>query len=131
MDSTDHNIAGLMRVGGVVVLSGPAARCALELVLSAVRSRQRNGLPAARHHVALAQALADATMSANGHADTPEPEPVDDQPTMTIPVATQLLGLSERQVRRLAPRLGGRKAGRQWLLDTQAVREHREALNGP
>lgn len=120
---------GLHQAGGVVVLSGDAARCALELVLSAIRSRQRNGLPTSRHHAALAQALADAinAESDTGHSDVREPQPAHHE-WMTVTDAAHTLGLSERQVRRLAPRLGGRKTGRQWLLDTQAVREHQEQL---
>lgn len=122
-------IPGLHRVGAVVVLTGPAARTVLDLVLVAIRSRQRNGMPASRHHVLLAQVLGNAlTESPRGSTDVrtaaaPHYEP---EQYMTVTEAADALRLSHRQVRRLASRLGGRKSGRDWLLDRQAVIEHQE-----
>lgn len=40
--------------------------------------------------------------------------------------AAARLGLTDRQVRRLAPRLGGKKIGGRWLIDEQALVEQIE-----
>jgi hypothetical protein len=48
-----------------------------------------------------------------------------EQPTVTIAEAARQLGLSERQTRRRAPQLGGRRVGGVWLLDQIAIDEHR------
>ena len=69
-------------------------------------------------------------MSANGHTDVREPEEMQDypceQPTVTVAEAAEQLGLSERQTRRRAPQLGGRRIGGVWLLDQTAIDEHKE-----
>jgi len=121
------SVPGLLRVGGVVILAGPAGRLALEAVLIACRVRRQNGLPDTQFRT-LAQALAASTTMADiGHTDVctdaTEASSTLLQP-MLIGEAAEALGLSERQTRRLAPKLGGHRAGRHWLLDRLAVEEH-------
>jgi hypothetical protein len=45
-------------------------------------------------------------------------------PEWTVRRAADFLGLSQRRTQELAAQLGGRKVGRQWLLDELAVREY-------
>lgn len=118
---------GLVVAGTAVILTGDAARAALQAVLIAIRSRRLSGLPNSAAYTELAQALADAA-TADGQSDVPKhavgqgfPAEV---PTVPIDDAAARLGLSPRQVRRLAPKLGGRIIGGRWLLDEQAIREH-------
>lgn len=124
--------SGLLRVGGVVVLSGPALRCALDAALVAIRQRKLTaGMPfSTTPYEALACELR-AAMAANGHADVrdcaiSEPVPVDEQPTVPLPDAATHLDISLRQARRLAPQLGGRKIAGSWFVDGTALREHIE-----
>ena len=121
-------VPGLTVIGPVVILTGPAAHAAANAILIAVRTRSVNGLPRSQHYDAIAAAL----VSACGHADD-RPSPITDSigvpdipPTVPISDAAKYLGLSKRQARRLAPNLGGRIIGGRWLLDAQAVTEHRE-----
>lgn len=123
------NESGLMRVGGVVVLSGPALRTTLECVVVAIRASKTAGRP---HHVyeTLACELA-AGMSANGQTDVRLPAvcdsvPVEQQPTVPVTEAADRLNISLRQARRLAPQLGGKKIAGSWLVDELALREHIE-----
>jgi len=44
-------------------------------------------------------------------------------PAWTVRRAADFLGLSERRVQERAAELGGRKVGRQWILDEVAVRQ--------
>ncbi len=124
--AADRPVPGLHVAGGVVVLSGAAARAAADALLIAVRSRRVNGLPRSAHYDAIAAAL----VSVAGHRDVPKPaaaQPIGmdtNPPTMPVPDAARHLGLSTRQTRRLAPKLGGRIVGGRWLLDAQAVAEH-------
>ena len=119
---------GLHRVGGVVVISGNAARTLCEAVLIAERSRRSSGLPLSRDYATIAAEL-HAAMSAAGQSDVrSDPDPKTDvvHPTVTIEQAAEVLGVSKRQARRLAPDLGGRIVNGGWLLDPQAIREHIE-----
>lgn len=73
-----------------------------------------------------------AELAALGHTDspqTPEQHDEDMQTTLTAAQAAQVLGTSERTVRRLAPALGGRKHAGAWLLDAAAVADHIEGSN--
>ncbi|OBF65857.1 hypothetical protein A5753_00740 [Mycobacterium sp. 852002-51971_SCH5477799-a] len=138
--------SGLLRVGGVVVLSGPALRATLQGQLIAIRQRRMSGLPtgefedlAAELHAAMT-AQADMTaddnsagpgngMAANGHSDmrlllAGHPVPV--EPTVPLAEAAARLGISRRQARRLARRLGGDKIAGRWLVDELALRQHIE-----
>ena len=119
---------GLTRVGPVVILTGPAARACLDGLLIATGTRRINGLPVSALHRELAQTLAEA-VTANGQvvaaahvAVTPSIE----RGSVTVEEAAATLGLSQRQTRRRARELGGRKVGGRWLLDEQAIDEHVE-----
>ena len=121
---------GPIIAGTAVVLTGEWLESALQAVLIAARARSRNGLPNSGSHLALAQAL-NAAMSARGHSDGRvtedwEDHPQQEPPTVTVAEAARQLGLSERQTRRRAPQLGGKRIGGVWLLDQDAVNEHRE-----
>lgn len=91
------------------------------------RARARNGLPPSSALARLAAALAapgqtDSTNEPTEH-DGHQDEVGRDEP-ITVAAAAELLRCSTRTVRRLAPRLGGRRVGGQWLLDSVAVTEH-------
>jgi excisionase family DNA binding protein len=124
---TDSPLDGLSRVGGVIVLFGPAAQAALQAVKIAVRARKANGAPHSRVYAALAVALAAAVAEA-GQTDTTREPVLETSALRTVPAgeAAELLGCSVRTVRRLARQLGGHKVGGQWQLDAQAVEEHLE-----
>ena len=101
----DTCIPGLLRVGGVVILTGPALRSALESALITIQHRGLSGLPNQRYE-ALAREL-HAAMSAAGQSDVPKPAACEAlpvvQPTVPINEAATRLGISHRQTRRLAP----------------------------
>lgn|GEM_PF-3924417 len=46
---------------------------------------------------------------------------------ITVPDAAAMLGLSIRQTTALAPKLGGRKAGKRWMLPVDVVLDEVEA----
>lgn len=119
-------LEGLLVAGDAVILTGAAARCALQAALIAIRARRRGGLPVSDTYQALAIALARAG-AGTGHSDIRETAVVQDisvGPTIPLVEAAARLGLTDRQVRRLAVRLGGRKVGGRWLIDEQALEEH-------
>ena len=121
-------VPGLLRAGAVVVLTDPALRSALECAVIAIKHRSLSGLPN-KPYEELAGEL-HAAMSAAGQSDVPKPatrHPVSVvQPTVPISKAAARLGLSPRQARRLAPRLGGEMIGGRWFVDELALREHIE-----
>ncbi len=128
MSGNEPALPGLQRVGGVVVLTGPALRAALDCTLRAIIHRGIAGLPNGTFEV-LACELRDA-MAATGQSDVRistvgEHHPME-RPTVPITEASDRLGVSTRQCRRLAPRLGGRRIGGRWLIDELALREHIE-----
>lgn len=109
---------------GVLLLTGDAVDALAYAVQVAQRARRRNGLPASRALTALA-------LAATGHADNETHPPEHSEPHtttewITTEEAARMLGCSNRQARRLAPTLGGQLTGGRWLLDRQAVTEHRE-----
>lgn len=118
----------VQRWPGVVILTGPALRTALECALITIKHRSLSGLTN-RPYEELAREL-HAAMTAAGQSDdratlleealTPE------QPTVTINEAATRLRLSPRQTRRLAPQLGGQHIAGRWLIDEIALREHIE-----
>lgn len=108
------------RIDHAVILTGSALDAVAYAVAVAQRARHRNGLPPSRMLDALA-----AAVTAPGHADALEDGP-GDADTVTSDQAAELLGVSARTARRLAPKLGGRLIGGRWLLDRQAVAEHIE-----
>jgi hypothetical protein len=125
----------LLVVGGVVVLHGPALAALRDALLVSARTRQRNGLPVGAHHAALIAAITEA-MSATGQTDGRETTALHSEshelPTVPLAEAARRLGRSQRQTRRLAPRLGGRRIAGRWLLDDRAIAEHLEGrTHGP
>jgi hypothetical protein len=120
-------LEGLTRVGPVVIVTGPTARICLEALLIAARSRRLSGLPIAAAYQDVAAEL-QAALSATGQLDVPEPvaaQPVC-MPTVPVLQAAARMNRSPRQIRRLAPKLGGRLIGGRWLLVDQAINEHME-----
>ncbi|WP_029108582.1 helix-turn-helix domain-containing protein [Mycobacterium sp. URHD0025] len=128
MTSADNKSAGLVVAGSAVVLTGEWLEAARQAVLIAARTRHHNGLPVGTKLTALACALNTAAMSANGQTDVRKTKVLQsiprEQSTVTIDDAATRLGLSHRQVRRIAEQLGGRKVGGRWLLDQTAIDEH-------
>lgn len=119
---------GLLVAGEAVILTGSAARCALQAALIAIRARRRGGLPDSGPYRELAVALAQVE-SAGGHSDICERAAVQHipvEPTVPVTEAAERLGLTDRQVRRLAPRLGGKKIAGRWFVDEQALVEEIE-----
>ncbi|OBJ63260.1 helix-turn-helix domain-containing protein [Mycobacterium asiaticum] len=119
--------SGLIRVGGFIVLSGPALRAARDCALIAVKHRKLSGLPY-RPYEALAWELASA-MAAAGHSDVRLPavsHPVPMHPTLSLDEAAARLNISLRQARRRAPQLGGQKIAGRWFVDETALLEHIE-----
>lgn len=107
---------------GAVLLDGRHLDALRYCVDVARRARRRTGLPPVAAVEALA-ALVAATGQSDSTADTlVEPE------GMTTTEAAALLGCSTRTATRLAPKLGGRLVGGRWLLDRQAVTEHKEGM---
>lgn len=118
---------GLLRAGGIVVLTGPALRTTLQATLIAVKQRKLSGL-SIQTFEAVACELA-AAMAAAGHSDidkTSISKAVPMQPTMPLAEAAERLGISTRQARRIAPKLGGRKIAGRWFVDEIALRQHIE-----
>jgi hypothetical protein len=119
--------SGLLRAGGVVVLSGPAMRTTLQGVLIAVKQRKLSGL-STQTFEAVACELA-AAMSAAGHSVIDKTEllqAVPMQPTVPLAEAAARLGISDRHARRLAPKLGGKKIAGCWFVDETALAQHIE-----
>ena len=128
----DESTNGLTPVSHAVILSGDALRIVLELMLIGLRSRKLSGFTANQTYTAVAQTLAD--VAAEGQTVTPA-TPVEqcsllDRPDTSVQAAAEMLGLSHRTVRRMAPRLGGRKINGSWWLDAAAIREHMEGRDG-
>ncbi|SEH79568.1 hypothetical protein SAMN04489835_4229 [Mycolicibacterium rutilum] len=111
-----------------MVLSGPALRAALECALIAVKHRKWGGVPYQKYE-ALACELA-AAMAVAGHSDVRSSAiskaVAVEQPTVPADEVAARLHISDRQARRLAPRLGGRKIAGRWFVDETALREHIE-----
>jgi hypothetical protein len=120
--------SGLLRFGGVVVLTGPALKAARDSALIAAKHRKRSGIPY-QNYATLACEF-HAAMSAAGHSDVRSP-PVSkavtvEQPTVPLAEAAARLRLSPRQASRLALKLGGDKIAGRWFVDETALNEHIE-----
>jgi hypothetical protein len=126
MSTNTRSPSGPIVAGAAVILTGHWLKITRQAVLIAARSRNFNGLPVSVTDAALARALTQA-MTAGGHSDVPETQElqhVQIEPTVTVRDGARQLMLSERQTRRLAPKLGGKKIGNRWLLDQAAIDEH-------
>lgn len=111
---------------GIVVVTGPALRVAADAIRIAARNRRLSGLPSSRLYDQLAQAFSTAAKSATGQKDVPSTAVPELSPTVPVSEAAKRIGLSYRQTRRLAPKLGGRIVAGRWLLDDTAITEHLE-----
>lgn len=111
-------------IGTAVILTGSGVEVALRAAINTQRARRSNGLPVSGDLNALVQAC----MSVRGHSDVRDnADPatsLEERPTIPIEEAATMLGLSDRQIRRLASKLGGKKIAGRWLLDMQAIIEH-------
>lgn len=121
--------SGLTQGAGFVVLSGPALRAARNSALIAAKHRKMSGAPY-RTYEALA-CIFHAAMAAAGQSDMRSPAvskaaDVDEQPTVPLAEAAERLGISDRQARRLAPKLAGRMIAGRWFVDELALRQHIE-----
>lgn len=118
--------------GAAVILSGSWLDVVLADQLSALRRASSNGLRHNECRISLVRAI-HAAMSATGDSDVRKSpklqDPRQQKPTVSIAAAAKQMGISERQVRRLAPQLGGQKNGKSWLLDQTAIDEHVEGQN--
>jgi hypothetical protein len=127
-ESGQMHIAGLMRTGEIVILSGSALKEARDSALIAAKHRKRSGIPY-RNYEALACEFGEA-MAAGGHSDVRSPAirkaVIVEQPTVPLAEAAIRLGLSRRQASRLAPKLGGDKIAGRWFVDKAALNEHIE-----
>lgn len=94
----------------------PAIRRA---IAAAQNERRAAGQPPHPELVRLGELLARPV------TDSP-PRPVEEPRPLTAVEAAQLLGVTPRTVRRLAPRLDGHKHGAAWLIPAAAVQEHIE-----
>lgn len=114
-----------VRVRDALLLAGDDLDALAAAVALAQRARHAQGLAPSPRWVRLAAVLAD-----RGHADNPTDDTEDAGPMqdhrLTVDAAAVALGVSARTARRLAPELGGHKIGGTWLLDAEAVAEHRE-----
>ena len=128
------NRPDLYTAGGVLVLTGQMLAVVADALGKATHLRKANGLDLTAGQIALADALRQTipvAMAERGHADVREPTKLGQlsyvQKTLTVREAAKRLNRSERQIRRLATRLGGRKINGQWLLDELAVTEQQQA----
>lgn len=121
-------IDGLLRTGEIVVLSGPALKEARDMAVIATKHRKRSGIPY-QNYVAYACEFAEA-MAAAGQSDVRSPaiskSVAVEQPTVPIADVATRLGISCRQARRLAKKLGGQIIAGRWFVHEAALNEHIE-----
>ncbi len=120
----------VQRLGSAVLLQGPAVADVAFLVGLGMRYRARvDGTAPSAHHRALLSTLndtAEATLAADvrdGHTDVRHHADASQSDGVGVDseTAARLMGISMRQVCRLAPELGGRRVGRVWTFDRAAV----------
>jgi excisionase family DNA binding protein len=101
-----------------VVLTGEHLAAAREAVRIARLARERNNLSDPPILIELAELLQPCP-----RGDVPE-VPISDHEAMTTREVAELLGVSPRHVRRLAPGLDGFTKGGRLLFPADAVRQH-------
>jgi len=115
-----------------VILTGPALVDAYYLINAGIRYTRRNGITPHRFQAlqnALGTAVAKAQPGPCDVAPTPKPAPSEQEELIGAREAATILGLSKRQVQRIAHSLDGRLAAGRWVFDrnaVQAYRAHRE-----
>lgn len=108
------------RIDGALLLTGDAITAVRYAVRVAIAARHRNGYPSDPRLTELAAAVSEP-----GTADT-EPPPAQHDPHEWIDTreAANMLNISNRQARRLAPQLDGQLHAGRWLIPRAAVDEH-------
>lgn len=114
----------VQHLANAVVLSGPALADTYYLICAGIRYTRRNGYTPDRFR-ALQNTLGAAAAAAHtGHRDdapTPTPAHSPQEDLIGAQEAAHMLGLSKRQVQRIARSLDGRLAGGRWVFDRAAV----------
>lgn len=112
MAGLDTVPASVQRLGTAVLLQGAAVPALARLAARGLRDRDRDGMPAPSALLAIVAALDEAAdMSAalstghSGHAEMSPARTSSRRDALRTDEAARLLGLSPRQVRRLAPDL--------------------------
>jgi len=121
----------LQRFGGVVLVQGQAVTDAYYLVSVGLRARRAGGAAVPRQYLqlqaVLAAAAAEVRASATRQRDVapvaPQPHSAREDTIGTVEAAS-ILGLSNRQVQRLAADLDGRFIGGCWCFDRLAVESY-------
>lgn len=122
----------LQRFGGVVLVQGQAVTDAYYLVSVGLRAVRHGTAPIPGRFVLLQAALAAASaearaVAASGQHDVapvaPQPHSAGEDTIGTVEAAS-ILGLSNRQVQRLAADLDGRFIGGCWCFDRLAVESY-------
>jgi excisionase family DNA binding protein len=115
-------VAGL-RIERGVVLTGPHLEAARGAVQLAAMAYNRKGEQTPRVLVELVAMLAGPCPAQDSHKALTE-----QHQDMTTRQAAQVLKVSERTVRRLAPGMGGHMVAGRLVLDAAAVHQHREGM---
>lgn len=108
------------RIRDAVLLTGRELHDTAAAVHTARLVYRREGRPAHPAWEHLAELLDMAAWPPPDKPETPAHEPE----LMTTTAAADLLGVSPRTARRLAPQLDGVRIGGRWHVNANAVREH-------
>ena len=114
---------------GQILLRGMAVVDCYRAVSFAIRnSRMRDGLTAPRRLFELERALKIEAAAVGGHDGRPQTTTSAESyhDTINTEEAAKMLGLSTRQVRRLAASLGGRRIAGRWAFDSLIVHTYAE-----
>jgi hypothetical protein len=106
-------------------LWGLALRCAQQELDARAQGKAPGGVQPWNAELIRALEL-ELAVSRSGHRDLGAEQDWDPQEWLTAAEAAGELGMSKRQVTRIANGLGGRIIGGRWLFPTSTVREHRE-----
>lgn len=117
-------------LGGALLVEGAEDLLLVKLSMHArVRARRQNGLATLDMGDALAAVEAALALSDKGSPDVP-PEPISEDSVQWIGSshAAAILGCTQRNVRRIARSLDGRRAGRAWVFPEDSVQRYRTHL---
>jgi Helix-turn-helix domain len=117
---------------GVVLLQGQALADMYFLASAGIREAHHNGYPVDRFK-GIQRAIQDAGMSRSRHGDVADEaeeqdcDGQDDDEWIDVTAAADLLGLSRRQVQRLAKERGlGKRRGSSWTFSRSLVLAHKQ-----
>jgi len=119
---------------GLLLVSGPALTDLYYLASCGIRAAARNGYPTDRFE-GIRRAIRDADVSPTRHDDVAE-ESLDedsegqDDEWIDVIAAADLLGLSRRQVQRLAKDGLGKRRGSSWTFSSSLVLAHKQFREG-